>query len=98
MDIAFHFFDADIIQAQYPNPRYNFPVLERLFYSLLATTFNNLNLKIFEGDLLVYEYINTNEFVPLVDGLLGISFLTWREINIEKLKKAMSFLWFMLYV
>ncbi len=89
MDIAYHF-DADMLSAQYPNTQYNFPVLEKLFRSLLNTNFNNLNLKIFEGDLLVYEYVNTDKFNLLVNGILGIDFRTWRDINTDKLKKIMN--------
>ena len=88
MDIAYHF-DADMLSAQYPNTLYNFPVLEKLFRSLLRANFNNLNLKIFEGDLLVYQYVNTVRFNPLVNGILGIDFRTWRDINTDKLKKTM---------
>ena len=78
-----------MLSAQYPNTLYNFPVLEKLFRSLLRANFNNLNLKIFEGDLLVYKYVNTVRFNPLVNGILGIDFRTWRDINTDKLKKTM---------
>lgn len=89
MDIAYHF-DVDMLHAQHPNTRYNFPVLEKLFRSLLKANFNNLNLKIFEGDLLVYNYINTDKFDSLVNGILGLDFpRIWRDINKDKLKKTM---------
>ena len=88
MDIAYHF-DVDMLTAQYPSTLYNFPVLEKLFRSLLRANFTNLNLKIFEGDLLVYEYANTVEFNPIVNGVLGTDFRTWRDINTDKLKKTM---------
>lgn len=85
MDIAYHF-NADMIQTQYPDiPYYNLSVLEKLFRSLLTTAFNNLNLKIFEGDLLAYK-IDANEFAALVNGISGAEFRTWREINIDQLK------------
>src|SRR5438105_4421237 len=79
-----------MLSAQYPNTLYNFPVLEKLFHSLLRVNFNNLNLKIFEGDLLVYEYVNTDNFNPLVNSILGIDYRTWRDINTDKLKKTMG--------
>jgi hypothetical protein len=80
-----------MLSTQYPNkPLYNFPVLEKLFQSLLSVNFNNLNLKVFEGDLRVYEYVNTDNFHQLVNGILGIDFRTWRDINTDKLVKTMS--------
>ena len=38
LDIAYHF-DVDMLSAQYPNTLYNFPVLEKLFRSLLSSQF-----------------------------------------------------------
>jgi len=86
LDIAYHF-DVDILNVQYPNTLYHFPVLEKLFRSLLRANFNNLNLKIFEGDLLISKYANIVGFNPLVNGILGVDFRTWRDINTDKLKK-----------
>lgn len=79
-----------MIQAQYPNiPYYHVPILEKLFRSLLTTTFTNLNLKIFEGDLLASK-VNTDEIISFVDGILGVEFRTWREIDVTKLKNTIK--------
>jgi len=89
--IAFHF-DVDIIKTEHPHTLYHLPILEKMFRSLLSIRLNNLHLKIFEGDLLVYEYLYRHKgeegINKLLDGLLGTQFRTWREINRERLREA----------
>jgi hypothetical protein len=87
LDIAFHF-DADVIHAEYPDLPYNLPILDKLFLSLLMANFHKLHFKIFEGDLLVddYFYNQTEERIQkLLEGLIGIDFRTWRDIDKPKL-------------
>lgn len=90
MNVAFHF-DADNIQSEYGIP-YNLPILEKFFQTLLKSNFKNLHLKIFTGDLLVYELVNdkTDEetMAKVIDGILGTRFRTWRNINPEQLVEA----------
>ena len=91
MNIAFHF-DADLIRIEHPGIPYHLPILEKLFGSLLAVHFINLNLKIFEGDLLVYEYIyhaNEDKITNLINGFVGTQFRTWREISRDRLREAL---------
>jgi hypothetical protein len=85
LNVAFHF-KVDVIEAEYPEaPLYNIPILEKIFRALLAANFNNLHLKIFEGDLLVFDNIyeyGENKINELVEGLLGTQFRNiWRDIN-----------------
>jgi hypothetical protein len=93
MDIAYHF-DVDMLSAQFPKTLYNFPVLEKLFRSLLSMNFNNLNLKIFEGDLLVDQYVVVNQYISAsavnstTEDILGTKFRTWQGIDAKRLKKT----------
>jgi hypothetical protein len=82
LNIAFHF-DADLIRDEY-KIRYDFPVLKAIFQSLLESNFHNLHLKIFVGDLLTYGHPLTKDKKSLnylIDGLLGLHFSIWRDID-----------------
>jgi len=89
--VAFHF-DADIIKTEHPHTLYHLPILEKIFSSLLAVNLNNIHLKIFDGDLLVDNYLYRHKgekgINNLLDGLLGTQFRTWRDINGERLREA----------
>ena len=84
MNIAFHF-DVDANQAEYPEQLYHLPVLAKIFRTLLKSDLKYLHLKIYNGDLLVWDYIQGNDsnekIKQFLEGLVGTNYSIWRDIE-----------------
>ena len=89
MNIAFHF-DINAIRTEYKAPYY-LPILGKLFQTLLDESSSYTHLKIFSGDLLIWEHIQygTDEesLNKVLEGILGVHFPVWRDID-EKFYQA----------
>jgi hypothetical protein len=92
LHVAFHF-DADAIRTKYKVP-YHFPILEKIFRTLLDSDFNYTHIKIANGNLFFQEYLGSNRnqesIKSLSEGLLGIHFPVWRDVDERFLESVFS--------
>ena len=86
MKIAFHF-------EAYPETCqkvHSLCIKESFFRCLLNSPFEDIHLKIFEGSLLVHDYLDTEEKKDfLIEGLLGYHLPIWRAIDDPHFRSAL---------
>jgi hypothetical protein len=84
MNIAFHF-DVDAIRAKYKKQPYNFPILEKIFQTLLMSDLKHIHLKVFNGDLLIWDFIrgkrNAENIGKTLEELLAVKLSIWRDVD-----------------
>jgi len=84
--IAFHF-------EAYPESCrgiHSLCIKESFFRSLLSSPFEDVHLKIFEGALLVHDYLNSDEKKDvLITGLLGYHLPIWRALDDAQFRSAL---------
>jgi hypothetical protein len=93
MNIAFHF-DVEAIRATYQKQPYKLPILERIFQALLLSDLKHIHLKIFDGDLLIWDLIrgkrNAENIGKTLEELLALKFSIWRDVNERFIQAILS--------